>query len=324
MKRQQWFRIALIGMAFACAALPSSQQVLAGPMRDAWLQRRAAQQQDDAGMMRDQGDRSPAQLPAGIRIVRDVAYGGASRQRLDVYAPAAAHDAPIVVMVHGGAWMLGDKAAKGVIEGKVNRWVPRGFVFVSVGYRMVPEVTVADEVQDVAKAVAYVQQHALQWGGDGRRVVLMGHSAGAHLVALLSASPATARGQGVQPWLGTIALDSAAYDVGAIMRRQHYRFYDRVFGDDSSTWAAVSPTTQLSGPIVPFLAVCSSQRQDSCAAAQAFVAKVTSFGGHAETLAEDKSHSEINKTLGVDPAYTAQVDAFLSHLDPGIARLLAR
>lgn len=318
-------RLALAaGLCLATASILPAGDAAAGPFRDAMRQRMAEQGLGDGTLFGDGEGREPARLPEGIRIVRDVAYGSAPRQRFDVYAPPQAHDAPVIVMVHGGAWMIGDKSMKFVIEGKVGRWVPRGFVFISIAYRMLPEAPVSEQAQDVARALAYAQQHAAEWGGDPRRVVLMGHSAGAHLVALVSAQPAIARAQGAQPWLGTIALDSAAYDVTRIMQRQHYRFYDRVFGSDPSVWAADSPTQQLSARIAPFLAVCSSRREDSCPAAQEFVARAASFGGHAETLPEDKTHAEINKDIGVDPAYTAQVEGFMAHLDPGIAKLLGR
>ncbi len=321
-ERPSAFALALgVVLALAATALPPATQ--AGPLRDALAQRRAATAEDD-GLSGEAGDRSPAQLPAGIRVVRDIAYGSAPRQRFDVYAPPQARDAPVVFMVHGGAWMIGDKGAKNVIEGKIGRWVPRGFVFISINYRMLPEAQVPEQAQDVAQALAYAQQHAGEWGGDPRRFVLMGHSAGAHLVSLVSASPSIARTQGARPWLGTVALDSAAYDVTALMQRQHYRFYDRVFGSDPSAWAADSPTRQLAGPIPPFLAVCSSQRQDSCPAAQAFVDKAASLGAHAEELQQDRNHGEINRDLGVDQDYTARVESFMAHLDPGIARLLGR
>ena len=70
-------------------------------------------------------------LPAGIRVVRDLPYGPDPRQRFDVYAPAEAHDAPVIVMVHGGAWRFGDKNNGRVVENKVARWVSRGFVITS-------------------------------------------------------------------------------------------------------------------------------------------------------------------------------------------------
>ncbi len=290
----------------------------------AGMPRRLAQASGDDELIRDEGTREVARIPAGVRAFPDLAYGPDPLQKVDVYAPPLAQDAPMIAMVHGGAWMIGDKTSKTVVENKVARWVPRGFVFVSVNYRMVPKVGVGEEAQDVARALAWVQQHAGAWGGDGHRVVLMGHSAGAHLVTLLSADSALARAQGVQPWLGTVALDSAAYDVSAIMRRPHSAFYDRVFGKDPAIWAANSPTPLLTSFLPPFLAVCSTRRKNSCPPAQDFVAKARALGIHAEVLTEDKTHRQINEDLGAGPAYTAQVEAFMSTLDPGLARLLAR
>jgi len=314
---------------FACAVIAAVLATTvasanAGALRDALMQRRAAQGQGqgEESLFGAGGDRGQANLPAGIRIVRDVAYGNAARQRFDVYAPMQAHDAPVILLVHGGAWMFGDKSARGVIENKVSRWVPRGIIVVSIDYRMLPEAPVPQQAQDVAKALAFAQRHASSWGGDPRKFILMGHSAGAHLVTLVSAEPSLAREQGASPWLGTVALDSAAYDVARLVQGPHYRFYDRVFGSDPAAWAAASPKQQLEARIAPFLAVCSSQRRESCPQARDFVAKAESFGTRTQLLEEDKSHEEINKELGADAGYTAQVEAFLRSLDPSIAELL--
>jgi arylformamidase len=77
-----------------------------------------------------------ATLPADGRVERDVAYGTDPQQRIDVYLPARAGRAPVVVMVHGGAWMFGDKGGRGVAATKAARWLPRGAIVVSVNYRM--------------------------------------------------------------------------------------------------------------------------------------------------------------------------------------------
>lgn len=251
--------------------------------------------------------------PAGIRRIADLPYGPDARQRMDVYLPANAHGAPVLVMVHGGAWMFGDKAAASVIDLKVEHWVrDQGFILVSVGYRFVPQVDVLQQAQDVARAVATAQSSAPSWGGDAGRFVLMGHSAGAHLVALLGASPDIARQQGALPWLGTIALDSAALDTTGLMRRRHMNFYDRVFGSDPALWRAVSPTDTLAPGAAPVLLVCSTQRRDgSCTQSQQFAARVAATGGRAEVLPEDLSHAQINAELGLPGGYTAAVDAFV-------------
>ncbi|MEP6720027.1 MAG: alpha/beta hydrolase [Variovorax sp.] len=250
----------------------------------------------------------------------DLAYGPAPRQRMDVYLPARADRAPVLLVVHGGAWMIGNKALPQVVEQKFAHWVrDRGFILVSVNYRLVPEADPPTQAADVARALATVQQRAQSWGGDPSRVVLMGHSAGAHLVALLSARPALAAAQGAAPWRGTVVLDSAALDTAGLMQRPHLRFYDRAFGADPEVWRSASPTAQLSRGALPMLLVCSSQRRDDpCAQSRAFANKTIASGGRAEVLPQDLSHAQINAELGRPGAYTAAVDAFIASV--GIAR----
>ncbi len=262
-------------------------------------------------------------LPAGVRVLRDIAYGDDPRQRFDVYLPAGqVHDAPVIFFVHGGAWAVGDKAAAGVAENKAARWVPRGFIFVSTNYRLLPQAAPLQQATDVARALAATQRLAPSWGGDTARFIVMGHSSGAHLVALLSAEPALARQQGVRPWLGTIALDSACLDVVRTMQGRHLPLYDRAFGSQPADWLAASPYQQLRAHSVPMLAVCSSRREDSCPAARAYVAKAQSLGVHAEFLPQDLSHMQINRELGMDSDYTRQVERYMAQLDPAVQRLL--
>lgn len=255
--------------------------------------------------------------PAGVRVLADQPYGPDPRQRMDVYLPPNSQQgAPVLVMVHGGAWMFGDKAAASVVSQKVEHWVRgQGFILVSVSYRFVPQVDVMQQAQDVARAVATAQASALSWGGDAGRFVLMGHSAGAHLVALLSASPSIARQQGARPWLGAVALDSAAVDTAALMQRRHMPFYDRVFGSDPAFWRSVSPTDTLAPGAPPMLLVCSTQRRDgSCTQARQFATRITATGGRAEVVPEDLSHAQINAELGLPGTYTTAVDAFIRSL----------
>ena len=247
-------------------------------------------------------------------VLRDVAYGHASDQRLDVYKPAHAHAAPVIMMVHGGAWMIGNKSNPGVAGRKQAHWAEKGYVFVSVDYRMLPTADPLVQAQDVADALAYVQKHAGDWGGDGARVTLMGHSAGAHLVALLAADPSLAYAQGAKAWLGTVALDSAAYNVPRIMASPHAGFYDRVFGSDEAFWRKVSPLDRLQGKTQPMLLVCSSQRLLSCAQAETFAKAVNDKGGRAQVLPEALTHAQINGELGGDSDYTRAVDTFLHSL----------
>lgn len=255
-------------------------------------------------------------VPEGVRRIADIAYGQDTRQRLDVYLPPAAAGAPVIVMVHGGAWMVGNKAMPHVVDNKVAHWVrQKGFIFVSVNYRLSPQVDPLVQAQDVAAALAKVQSMAASWGGDAAKVVLMGHSAGAHLVALLSASPAQAYESGARPWLGTVALDSAALDLERLMKARHMRFYDRVFGADPAYWRSVSPSSVLAPDATPMLLVCSTQRADgSCVQARDFAARVTAKGIRARVLPQDLTHAQINATLGLPGTYTDAVENFVSDL----------
>lgn len=261
-------------------------------------------------------------LPPNVHVQRDIAYGSDPQQRMDIYIPEQAHHAPVILMVHGGGWQRGDKAMNNVVQNKVSRWVPRGFVLISVDYPMLPQTNPVQQARSVARALSFAQHHAAEWGGDPRKFILMGHSAGAHLVSLISAEPSMALSMGAQPWLGTVALDSAAFNVATIMRSRHLPLYDRAFGNDPAFWNAASPLQQLHSKIAPFLAVCSSRRQDSCPQARAFVDKARGYGTQARTLPEDLSHEQINQTLGEPSDYTAQVESFMASLDPSVAHAL--
>jgi acetyl esterase/lipase len=269
----------------------------------------------DANSRLGRGQRSSTPLPADVKVRRDLAYGEDERQRLDVYIPPGVRSAPILFMVHGGAWMVGNKQASNVVNAKVARWAPRGYIVVSTNYRLSRQPKVMDQVEDVARALAFTQANAASWGGDPARVLLMGHSAGAHLVTLLTAAPQIATAHGAKPWVGTVALDSAAMDVVQVMEGKHPRFYDRVFGDDRTFWEQVSPYHRVKGaPAAPMLLVCSSRREESCSQAKAFAAKAVAAGGFATVLPVDLSHGETNAKLGLDSDYTRSVETFMRSL----------
>lgn len=248
----------------------------------------------------------------GASVLTDLAYGTDSKQKIDVYLPPHPDHAPIIVMVHGGAWRFGDKASRNVVENKAAHWLPQGKIFVSVNNRLLPDAKPLDQARDVAAALAFVQKQAASWGGDPSLIVLMGHSAGAHLVALLSSDPSVFAEQGLTPWRGTVALDSAAMNVPRIMQARHHQFYDQAFGDQPDYWRETSPYDRLNpNKAIPMLLVCSSSRRTSCPQAHAFAERVTQQGSTAQVWEEDKTHAEINRDLGLPSPYTARVDAFI-------------
>ena len=247
-------------------------------------------------------------------ILRNLKYGPARRQALDIYLPPRPQNAPVMVVVHGGGWVIGDKGHRGVWQEKQRHWGAKGYILASLNYRMVPQANPLEQARDVARAVAYLQRVLPDHGADPDRMVVMGHSAGGHLVSLLAADRSLLAAQGAQPWRATVSLDSAAYDVEQIMTAPHNRLYDRAFGADPALWRAASPMARLTGQPGPFLLVCSTQRAKSCRKAEAFSAALSARGSLNAVLPVDLAHNQINTDLGKPGAYTATVDAFLRPL----------
>lgn len=331
--------------ALSVVAPPSA----AGPLRERLRERLQA---DDAsgGPLSDLGGgealscsdwsrrvaRVQALAGAGLRgpaaDLSDVAYGAGPREQLDVFVPhdrSHAGGAPLIVMVHGGGWCVGDKTMAGVTTHKVDRWTPHGFVFVSLNYPMVGDGADARaQAAAVARAVAFVQRHAADWGADPARVILMGHSAGAHLVSLVNADAELRRQAGVGPLLGTVSLDAGAIDVVRQMPVV-YPFlktrYREAFGTSEAGWLAASPYHRLGRDAAPWLGVCSTQRQDDpCGQARAYADRSVRLGLRAEVLPEAMNHGALNADLGLPGPYTQAVERFLAGLDPAVAARLGR
>lgn len=290
--------------------LPSPDSMAAPQQR---LRERLIQRMEQRAGQNDEAGRAErATPPPGAQVERDIAYGPDRKQRYDVYLPArVTPGAPILVMVHGGGWRTGDKALARVVNNKATWWLARGGVFVSVNNRLVPDADPLEQARDVAAAVASIQQHARQWQANPAKTLLMGHSAGAHLVALLGSNPALLRQAGAQPPLGVVALDSGALDVPALMTQQRVpSLYRDAFGSDPAFWASVSPQQQLQRDGLPMLLVCSSTRRiptPPCDEARKLAEHGRTLGVPMQVLPQALTHAEINDQLGLPSAYTDAV-----------------
>ncbi len=146
----------------------------------------------------------------------EVAYGEGPRQRYDVYRALDSlgrpltTPAPVVIFVHGGSWESGDKRGYAWVGEALAQL---GFVAVLPNYRLMPDTRFPAFVDDVAQAVAHARAGVTAWGGDTARVVLMGHSAGAHLAALVAYDARYLATQGTSPAIlsGFVGL-SGPYD----------------------------------------------------------------------------------------------------------------
>src|SRR6185503_7049357 len=135
----------------------------------------------------------------------DHSYGPESRQKLDVYSPKDAQARPVVVFFYGGSWTTGRRGLYRFVGAALAE---RGIVTVLPDYRLYPQVKFPLFLDDGALAVAWVQKHAQEFGGDPHRIVLMGHSAGGHEAAFLAYDHQLLQKAGAHPeWIvGLVGL----------------------------------------------------------------------------------------------------------------------
>ena len=252
-------------------------------------------------------------------VRRDVPYAGAAdpRRTLDVYAPADARNLPVVFWVHGGGWQAGDKAD---VKHKPRAFTDRGLVFVSANYRLLPHVDMGTLVRDVAAAFRWVQDHVAEHGGDPKRVLVGGHSAGAQLAALLCTDERYLKEQGVAFGVlkGCVPVDGDTYDVPAIIEVAETRWrvhgmppskngHREKFGNDPAKHRDFSAVTHVAASkgIPPFLVLHVAGHPDVSAQAFRLGAALKEAGVPVRVFgARNTDHTRLNDELGVagDPA----------------------
>lgn len=217
--------------------------------------------------------------------------------------------APVLVYVHGGGWAKGTREK---VYGLPAYAKSRGYVFVSLDYRPVPLANADGQAGDVAKGINWVRSNIARYGGDPSRIVIMGHSAGSHLVALVAARKMAGSLRGV------IANDEQAYDLAQYHRLRNNSMdpiYQRAFGNDRANWARWSPVTHVrkGSGFPPFLILYSkSDYERRKALANSFAdelrakgSKVSLYDGSAYT------HGSIGASIGKSAGVTGAVDRFL-------------
>jgi len=255
-------------------------------------------------------------------VKRDIPYAAPAheRQRLDVYSPPHAKGLPVVFWVHGGGWQTGDKAS---VQVKPQAFMDRGFVFVSTNYRLLPDVDMGTIVRDIARSIRWVHDHIADYGGDPRRLLVMGHSAGAQLAALVCTDERYLKAEGLSLAIikGCVPVDGDTFDVPAIIetaetrRRVHGQpqatnGHREKFGNDPAKHRDFSAVTHVVGEkgIPPFLIMHVAEHPDTSAQAQR-LASVLKKAGVPVTVfgARESTHNKINVDLGVpdDPGTKA-------------------
>ena len=238
---------------------------------------------------------------------------------LDLYVPQTGSGLPVVMWVHGGTWRAGDK---GNIGDKPQAFTDAGYLLVSVNYRLSPAVQHPAHVEDVAASLAWIHDHIDRYGGDPARIFLIGHSAGAHLVALVATDERYLAVHGLDLSLiaGVVCLDGL-YEIPARMQQGSLAAtlnLPPVFGNDPEEWWDASPVAHASPGkgMPPFLVVSAgwwgAAQQQADGLASALIAAGVCVDRH---HAADKDHAGLNRDLGKagDPL-TSQVLGFLGRV----------
>lgn len=248
----------------------------------------------------------PIVLGSSTIVAANVAYSDNAHplQKLDIYAPKGCSNAPVYVFVHGGGWNKRDKDEVGAQPKLFNE---AGMIVVSVNYRLVPEIQHPKNVQDLAESIAWIHKNVAKYGGDPKKIVLMGHSAGSHLVALVSTDDRYLAAHGLHrnQLAGVISLDGSAFDIpdriknGAATIVENCR---KAFGESPEVQADGSPVNHVkhSIPLPPYLLVYLKEESLNHRQSQRFSELVNSAGGKASLIhiTDEKTHQELCDDLG--------------------------
>lgn len=265
---------------------------------------------------------SAADKPTIKPTAADVPYGDPAnpRQKVDIYAPAGAKNLPVVFWIHGGGWQAGDRTS---IQLKPQAFVDKGFVFVSTGYRLLPEVDMVTIFRDIAKSLGWVHKNIAKHGGDPSRILVMGHSAGAQLAALICIDDRYLKAEGVpfSVLKGCVPVDGDTYDVPAMIETAETRLrvhgfpmpkqgHRIKFGNTPELhrdYSAVTHVAKGKG-IPPFLILHVSDHPDNTMQARRLEGVLKEAGIPAKAFgAKDTNHVKLNDKLGIpeDPATKA-------------------
>ncbi len=263
-------------------------------------------------------------------VTRDIPYATPAHERqvLDVHAPPGAKDLPVVFWIHGGGWQAGHK---GLVALKPKAFTDAGFVFVSTNHRLLPTVEMGDIIRDIARGVRWVRDHAAEYGGDPTRVLVMGHSSGGQLAAIICTDDRYLKAEGLSPTMirGCVPVDADTFDIPAIIevaevRARAHGFplptngHRQKFGNDPVKHRDFSAVTHVARDkgIPPFLILHVADHPDTSAQARRMGAALKEAGIPVTVVGvRETTHAQINDNLGKpgDPgtdallAFVAQV-----------------
>ncbi len=186
----------------------------------------------------------------GVDVVRDIAYGEHPRQQLDVFRPAAGRDLPVVVFVHGGAFVDGHRNRTPEVYSNVLYYFARnGVVGVNIEYRLAPEHRYPSGSEDVARAIDWVRRSIAEHGGDPGKIFLIGHSAGAAHAG--SYAYDKRRHPAAGPGIAGLVVLSGRVRAETLPENPNARKVEAYYGTDPAVFDDCSSVTHVSADSVP-------------------------------------------------------------------------
>lgn len=187
----------------------------------------------------------------GVAVTRDLAYGPDARNRLDMYRPEGKSGAPVVVFIHGGAYVAGERSINAEVYGNIPMYFARqGLLGVNATYRLAPASKWPGAAEDVGAMVRWLKANAANYGGDPNRIYLIGHSAGATHVASYALIRSLQPADG--PGLAGMVLISGRYHFDPHPSDPNLKNFQAHFGTDRSQYPQQSPITHVkTAPKIP-------------------------------------------------------------------------
>ncbi len=258
--------------------------------------------------------------PFEVAVTRNIAYyegkdADPDKNKLDLYVPKGQKDFPVLLFVHGGAWRSGDRK----LYGKLGEMFARnGIGAVVISYRLSPKVKHPAHIQDVARAFAWTYRHIAQYGGRPDQIFICGHSAGAHLVALLATNGSYLQAEKLSP-----ANIKGVIPISGVFKITPGRLAD-VFGTDAEVCRQASPIQNLTGKQPPFLLIYAEKDYKQFDQyAQAMEQALKKQGSEASSvMVKDRTHITIiiNATYTEDPAAQAILAFVAKHSNLKLTR----
>lgn len=245
-------------------------------------------------------------------VARDLSYGDIDQQKLDVYCRSGSARLPVVIYVHGGGWAFGSKED---VYYKPQYFDEQDVAFISMDYRLRWDYETYDQAEDIVSVIKWVQDNAATYGLNEKKIVLMGHAAGAHLVSLVGTNESylKAGGRQLSDISAVISIDMGSYDIerlmielGSFIERRQHRL---IFGNEQQYWREASPVSHVEADkgIPSFALLYVADDEESTLQAKGF-AKVLSQAG-VETImipGNEKTSDSIDELLGSPGDKTTQ------------------